>query len=104
MRTEDLPGVGAIDHLAFEPIWQLSENDLVFSAKKSTYTTVVERDGEIVAYQMSSSSGMYAHLARLAVHPATAAPAHWVCPGAESAPAFYWGLKPLGGHPEHAAQ
>jgi ribosomal protein S18 acetylase RimI-like enzyme len=69
MRTEDLPGVGAIDHLAFEPIWQLSENDLVYSAKKSTYTTVVERDGEIVAYQMSSSSGMYAHLARLAVHP-----------------------------------
>jgi ribosomal protein S18 acetylase RimI-like enzyme len=69
MKTADLPGVGIIDNMAFEPIWRLSHSDLLYSAKKSTYCTVVERDGEIVAYQMSSSSGMYAHLARLAVHP-----------------------------------
>jgi ribosomal protein S18 acetylase RimI-like enzyme len=69
MKTADLPGVGIIDNLAFEPIWRLSHSDLLFSLKKSSYCTVVERDGHIVAYQMSSSSGMYAHLARLAVHP-----------------------------------
>jgi ribosomal protein S18 acetylase RimI-like enzyme len=70
MHTNDLPGVKTIDNLAFEPIWRLSNNDLQFSVKKSSYCTVVEQEGEIVAYQISSSSGMYAHLARLAVHPA----------------------------------
>jgi ribosomal protein S18 acetylase RimI-like enzyme len=30
---------------------------------------VIERDGQIVAYQVTSSNGMYAHLARLAVLP-----------------------------------
>jgi ribosomal protein S18 acetylase RimI-like enzyme len=30
---------------------------------------VIEHNGKIIAYQMSSTSGMYAHLARLAVHP-----------------------------------
>ena len=69
MQPQDLPGITAIDHLAFEPIWRLSLDDLNHAAKKSNYCTVVEQDGKIVAYQMSSGSGVYAHLARLAVHP-----------------------------------
>jgi ribosomal protein S18 acetylase RimI-like enzyme len=69
MLPGDLPGVTAIDHLAFEPIWRLSADDLAFAVKKSSYCTVVEQEGEIIGYQMSSSSGIYAHLARLAVHP-----------------------------------
>ncbi len=70
MHVNDLPAVTAIDHLAFEPIWRLSFEDLQFAAKISSYCTVVEQEGQIVGYQMSSSSGVYAHLARLAVHPA----------------------------------
>lgn len=69
LHPRDLPAVTAIDHLAFEPIWRLSLEDLHFAAKKSSYSTVVEQEGEIVGYQMSSSTGTYAHLARLAVHP-----------------------------------
>lgn len=69
MREEDLPMVERIDHLAFEPIWRLSSDDLRFAAAKSTYCTVAEREGEIIGYSMSSSSGIYAHLARLAIHP-----------------------------------
>lgn len=69
MRIKDLLDVITIDHLAFEPIWRLSTDDLLYAAKKSSYCTVIERNDEIIAYQMSSSSGMYAHLARLAVHP-----------------------------------
>lgn len=69
MRDEDLPAVERIDHLAFEPIWRLSTDDLHFAAAKSTYCTVAEREGEIIGYTMSSSSGIYAHLARLAVNP-----------------------------------
>ena len=70
MTVEDLPEVTRIDHLAFEPIWRLSCEDLHFAARKSSYCTVFEQEGEIVGYQMSSCSGVYAHLARLAVHPA----------------------------------
>lgn len=70
MQVKDMPGIAAIDHMAFEPIWRLSLDDLHFAAKKSAYCTVVEQEGKIIAYQMSSSSGVYAHLTRLAVHPA----------------------------------
>lgn len=69
MLPDDLPAVAEIDHIAFEPIWRLSYDDLRFALEKSAYCTVAERDGEIVGYTMSSSTGIYAHLARLAVHP-----------------------------------
>lgn len=69
MQAEDIPEVLRIDHLAFEPIWRLSEQDIKHAYRKSTYRTVMELAGEIIAYQMSSSTGFYAHLARLAVHP-----------------------------------
>lgn len=66
---DDLEAVAQIDHMAFESIWRLSPNDLGFAAKKSTYCTVAESNGQIIGYTMSSSNGMYGHLARLAVHP-----------------------------------
>jgi len=69
MSEDELEKVKMIDHLAFERIWRLSPEDLRFAASKSSYCTVAELDGEIIGYTMSSSSGMYAHLARLAVHP-----------------------------------
>lgn len=69
MRNEDLPQVEVVDNLAFEPIWRMSLDDLRYAEGKSSYCTVAELNGEIVGYTMSSSSGMYAHLARLAVSP-----------------------------------
>jgi ribosomal protein S18 acetylase RimI-like enzyme len=69
MVDADLDKVKIIDQMAFETIWRLSLDDLRFAASKSSYCTVAELDGEIIGYTMSSSSGVYAHLARLAVHP-----------------------------------
>ncbi len=69
MGEDDLEKVKTIDNLAFEPIWRLSLEDLQYASAKSSYCTVAELDGEIIGYTMSSSSGVYAHLARLAVHP-----------------------------------
>lgn len=69
MEYEDLPAITAIDNLAFEPIWRLSGEDLDHALDRSAYCTVIEADGEILGYTMSSSAGVYAHLARLAVHP-----------------------------------
>ena len=65
----ELEAVAVIDHMAFEPIWRLSLDDLRHAVTKSAYCTVVECAGQIVAYQMSSRSSVYAHLARLAVRP-----------------------------------
>jgi len=69
MTQQDLPQVEIIDHLSFEPIWRLSAQDLQYAYDKSAYNTVIEVDGEIAGYQMSTSTGFYAHLARLAVRP-----------------------------------
>ncbi len=69
MLPEDLASVTEVDHLSFEPIWQLSQDDLTHAYRRSAYTTVLEMGGEIVGYQMSSNNGFYAHLSRLAVHP-----------------------------------
>lgn len=69
MGFEDLPLVTAIDHAAFEPLWQLSQIDLSNAFQKCTYKTVLEVNGKLVAYQMSTESESKAHLARLAVSP-----------------------------------
>ena len=69
MGEKDLHAVAEVDHLAFEPIWRLSLADLGFAQARSSYCTVLEIEGRVIGYTMSSSTGMYAHLARLAVHP-----------------------------------
>jgi ribosomal protein S18 acetylase RimI-like enzyme len=69
LGEEDLEGAARIDHQSFESIWQLSLDDMRHAYQKSSYMTVAEMDGEIIGYQMSSNSGIYAHLSRLAVRP-----------------------------------
>jgi ribosomal protein S18 acetylase RimI-like enzyme len=69
MRPDDLPTVTRIDNLAFEPLWRLSENDLGRAFERSTYKTVIERNGQVAGYQMSAHNGFTAHLARLAIDP-----------------------------------
>lgn len=70
MHTPDLPAVVAVDNLAFESIWRMSEDDITRAYEKSTHKTVAVLDDQIVGYQMSALSGFSAHLARLAVSPA----------------------------------
>lgn len=69
MHPEDIAAVVKVDNLAFEPIWRLSEDDLARASERSNYKTVIEMNGQIVGYQMSSVNGFTAHLARLAVNP-----------------------------------
>jgi ribosomal-protein-alanine N-acetyltransferase len=71
MLRKDIPDVTRIDNLAFEPIWRLSIDDLTRAYDRSSYKTVIELDGTLVGYQMSSLNGFSAHLARLAIDP------HW---------------------------
>lgn len=69
LTLDDLEQTCELDNLSFEPIWQLSLADLRHAYHKSSYRTVAEIDGQIVAYQMSAAAGVYAHLSRLAVRP-----------------------------------
>lgn len=69
MQPEDLPHVAALDAAAFAPLWQNSLKDLTFAYPLSFLATVVERDEQIVAYQISTLSVQSLHISRLAVHP-----------------------------------
>ncbi|HPO57348.1 MAG TPA: GNAT family N-acetyltransferase [Anaerolineaceae bacterium] len=65
----DLPAVAQLDQRCFEDIWQLSLDSLHHAFGQSAYSTVVEVNRRIVAYQISTESGVSAHLARIAVDP-----------------------------------
>jgi ribosomal-protein-alanine N-acetyltransferase len=69
MRREDLVQVKAVDHAAFDPVWSLSLRSLTAAHSLASLATVVEVEGQIVAYQISTASALGAHLARLAVLP-----------------------------------
>ncbi|HEY9076532.1 MAG TPA: N-acetyltransferase [Anaerolineaceae bacterium] len=69
MNSADLIQVAELDHLAFEPLWQLSLTDLTQAFQRGSYCTVAEIEGKIIGYQMSSLNGLFAHLSRLAVQP-----------------------------------
>ena len=69
MRVDDLPEVAAVDQAAFNAVWSLSLRSLTAAHSLASLATVLEVEGQIVAYQISTASALGAHLARLAVLP-----------------------------------
>lgn len=69
LEDRDLPELAKLDRRAFGPIWQHSEKVLALALQQASMASVVERDGRLVAYQISTASVYGAHLARLAVDP-----------------------------------
>jgi ribosomal-protein-alanine N-acetyltransferase len=69
MRPEDLPAVHRIDTASFRPIWQNSPSALAVAYEQAAIATVAELDAKVVGYQISTSTYMGGHLARLAVLP-----------------------------------
>jgi ribosomal protein S18 acetylase RimI-like enzyme len=69
MATPDIPEVTRIDQTCFEKIWQHSEDAIARAFEQSAYSTVAEKKGRIVGYQISTSMRNHAHIARLAVLP-----------------------------------
>lgn len=69
MNYDDLADVETIDRRAFFPLWRNSLPGLKTAFKHASLATVAEMKGQIVGYQISTSSQMNAHLARLAVAP-----------------------------------
>lgn len=69
MANTDLEAVAELDANSFAPLWQNSLGALQHAYTQSGIATVLEYEGEIIAYQISTRSPFGAHLARLAVHP-----------------------------------
>ncbi len=69
MTLADLPAVEQVDNAAFEPIWQNSLDDITRAFRTAASATVAELDGQIAGFQISTSSPLSTHLARLAVRP-----------------------------------
>ena len=69
MTSKDLLQVETLDQTAFEQIWRISETTLVFAYRQAAIASVAVFDGKVVAYQISTSSPLGGHIARLAVHP-----------------------------------
>lgn len=67
MTENDLPSVAEVDASAFTPFWTNSLDSLRRAFPLSTYSTVMEADGKLLAYQLSTGHPLGAHLARLAV-------------------------------------
>jgi len=69
MQKADLPQVARVDHAAFDPVWSLSQRSLTAAYTLASLATVLEIEGQVAAYQISTASALGAHLARLAVTP-----------------------------------
>jgi ribosomal-protein-alanine N-acetyltransferase len=69
MEIDDLDKVAALDRLAFESMWVNPADKIRKAYLQSEHASVVEVDGRIIAYEMSTANQFSAHLARIAVHP-----------------------------------
>ena len=69
MFQYDLPAVAEVDAAAFDLIWQNSLQALELAYPQAVLATVVEADGQVLGYQLSTRNPVGAHLARLAVRP-----------------------------------
>ncbi len=70
MESEDLEQVIQVDHTAFAPIWQISEESFKQVYLQAEHASVAEIDGKIIGYELSTANHFSAHLTRLAVLPA----------------------------------
>lgn len=69
MIFEDLQAVFEVDRAAFGLEWQNSYEALKLAFSQSALATVAEQGQRVLAYQISTTSPLGAHLARLAVRP-----------------------------------
>jgi ribosomal protein S18 acetylase RimI-like enzyme len=69
MLERDVAAVCEVDRAAFAPLWQNSPDAISIALKQASSATVIEVDGRVAAYQISTLGSQGLHLARLATHP-----------------------------------
>ena len=70
LKMADLEQVCLIDRLAFERIWRNNLSQLETACQEAFSAAVIEFEGQVQAYQISTLNPQGGHLARLAVNPA----------------------------------
>ncbi len=69
MELRDINAVEELDKAAFGLIWQNSYSSLEVAFRQAAVATVLDNDGEIIGYQISTATPVGGHLARLGVLP-----------------------------------
>lgn len=67
MTESDLSAAEQVDADAFDPLWHISLDNLHRAFSQSVVATVVEAQGRVLGYQLSTGKPTGAHLARLSV-------------------------------------
>jgi ribosomal-protein-alanine N-acetyltransferase len=70
MVDSDLERIHEIDQLAFQLIWRNSPGQLAAAFRAASSATVIDVNGRVAGYQISTVNPQGGHLARLAVDPA----------------------------------
>ncbi len=69
LEPQDLQEVSALDAECFPELWQMPVETMNLAYLQSDYATVIEVEGKIISYQISTESLSNVHLARIAVRP-----------------------------------
>jgi ribosomal-protein-alanine N-acetyltransferase len=69
LRASDVEAVIDLDQRAFRSIWSNPREELLEAIHQASISTIVEYEGQVLGYQVSTTSAWGAHLARLAVDP-----------------------------------
>ncbi len=69
MNFDDLAAVEQVDISAFGKVWKNSQEGLELAFRQAAVASVVEVDGALIGYQISTATPIGGHLARLAVQP-----------------------------------
>ena len=69
MTEDDIAAVVSVDRQAFAPLWQNSKEAVSLAFKQAGLANVIEENGHIAAFQISTRASHGLHLARLATHP-----------------------------------
>jgi len=69
MTEDDIAAVVEVDRESFAPLWQNSREAVSLALKQAGLATLIEDNGRIVAFQISTRASRGLHLARLATHP-----------------------------------
>lgn len=67
MTESDLSAAEQVDADAFDPLWHISLDNLHRAFSQSVVATVIESQGRVLGYQLSTGKPTGAHLARLSV-------------------------------------
>ena len=67
LAESDLPAAEQVDAEAFDPLWHISLDNLRRAFSQSVAAAVIESQGRMLGYQLSTGKPTGAHLARLAV-------------------------------------